>query len=118
MALPIPPQASPDVNGSASGSKFDPVRALGLKLKNGEAPLQTPSDSVEEPPPPPVPQFSAAQPPSLVDAHSTTIDSVKVQWPEVFQTGLSGVVPEGVSYPECIIEYGLELREVRATLHQ
>lgn len=115
--MALPDQASPDANGDVEASTSDPIHE---PRPNGPAgPSAEIADAVgdqdvlegDEPPPPqPVPQFSAAEAPVLVDAPTT--DSVKVSWPEVTQTGLSGVVPEGATFPDCGMEYGLELREV------
>lgn len=111
----MPSQASPA--GDMSASTSDPInepRPNGPAeptAENGAVGDQEVSEGDEPPPPPPVPQFSAAEAPVLVDAPTT--DSVKVSWTEITQTGLSGIVPEGATFPDCGMEYGLELREVR-----
>lgn len=113
----MPSPAPPDTNGDVSASTSDPVRPNGHTAKIGDAAecnmkqAADVSEGDEAPPPPPVPQFTAAEAPVLLGAPTT--DSVKVSWPEVTQSGLSGVIPEGASFPECGMEYGLELREVR-----
>ena len=60
--------------------------------------------------PPPVPIFTQAQACELVE--HPTIDSLKVSWGEVVQTGIVGSVPEGVVLPPCSLNYELALREV------
>ncbi|KAK9824568.1 hypothetical protein WJX72_011385 [[Myrmecia] bisecta] len=60
-------------------------------------------------PPPPVPQFTPAQPPSLitVDTHS-----VRLQWPAVSQ--LLGQEGDQCFYPPCGMSYSLEMAQVEA----
>ena len=112
MEQPMPSLASSDISGEVSANVPGPDGPVGNAEEIVEAAGEQPSDDIEipPPPPPPVPQFSAAEAPKLVDA--PTIDSLKVTWPNVVQTGLSGVVPEDTHFPECDIDYALELSEV------
>ena len=91
---------------NGSGEEAHAVPSLPAEAADASIPVEEETS----PSPPPVPLFTEAQACELVE--HPTIDSLKVSWTEVVQTGIAGSVPEGVTLPPCSLNYELALREV------